>query len=180
MQHTQRQGPQRLCAECGGGMLQVPYMKDPHSPRVWLDRCPKCRAIWFDAGEAEAAAGADLHLALTANEVPSPCPVCRVPLFEATLAGAPAKGCARCRGVHLEVKALPAVSYKEQTDDDEPTLKPPALFECVICKRTFSLDQGDGVTCNACAPGPTITGENAAPSRLARRIGLMSLLDQLF
>ncbi|MBL8955456.1 MAG: zf-TFIIB domain-containing protein [Myxococcaceae bacterium] len=160
-------------------MLQVPYMKDPHSKRVWLDRCPQCRSIWFDAGEAETAAGADLHLALTANELPGQCPVCHVPLYAATLAGAESKACAKCRGVHLQIAQLPAVSFKE-TPDDEPTLKPPALFECTLCQRTFSLDQGDGVTCYSCAPGPTITGESAAPSRLARRIGLMSLLDQLF
>jgi len=176
MQQTQ----QRKCADCSTGMLHVPYMKDAHSKRVWLDRCPKCRSIWFDAGEAEATAGTDLHLGISANEVPSQCPACQVPLFEATLAGAEAKACARCRGVHLTVAVLPAVSFKDTADDDEPTLKPPALFECVICKRTYSLDQGDGVTCGSCAPGPTITGENAAPTRLARRIGLSSLLDQLF
>jgi Zn-finger nucleic acid-binding protein len=167
-------------------MLHVPYMKDVHSKRVWLDRCPKCRAIWFDAGEADETAGKTLHLEIAANETQSQCPACRVPLNEATLAMAAALACTRCRGVHLKAEALPAVSFKDARDDEEPTLKPPALFECVICKRTFSLDQGDGVTCYGCAPSPTITGENVldgnhvVPSRLARRIGLNSLLDALF
>ena len=49
-------------------MLRVPYMKDAHSRRVWLDRCPKCRAIWFDAGEPEATAGHDLQLEISAVE----------------------------------------------------------------------------------------------------------------
>ena len=60
---------QRQCADCSAAMLRVPYMKDPHSKRVWLDRCPQCRAIWFDAGEAEDTAGTDhLHLQISANE----------------------------------------------------------------------------------------------------------------
>lgn len=161
-------------------MLRVPYMKDAHSKRVWLDRCPKCKAIWFDAGEPEATAGRDLQLEISAVETHCECPVCQVPLFDAKLAHAPARACARCRGVHLEVQSLPAVHFDEGTPDDEPTLKPPPIFECVICQRTYSLDQGDGVTCTSCAPGPTITGESAVPTRLARRIGLVSLLDQLF
>src|SRR4051812_46473175 len=157
---------QRQCADCRAGMLRVPYMKDAHSPRVWLDRCPKCQAIWFDAGEPEAATGrGDLHLELSAAETHAPCPVCDVPLFEAKLATAPALACARCRGVHLKVDALPTLSFQDPTDDDEPTLKPPPIFECVICKRNFSLDQGDGVTCAGCAPSPTITGESSDFSR---------------
>ena len=159
-------------------MLRVPYMKDAHSPRVWLDRCPKCRAIWFDAGEAEATAGSDLHLAISAAETPNGCPVCAVPLHQATLAGAKALACSRCRGVHLGVAELPTVSFLDR--GDEPTLRPPALFECIICKRTFSLDQGDGVTCNGCAPSPSLTGADAVPSSVARRIGFSSLLDALF
>ena len=168
---------QRQCPSCDVAMLRVPYMKDAHSKRVWLDRCPKCRAIWFDAGEAEETAGRDLHLDISSAEVSARCPVCKVPLCEATLAHAKSLACARCRGVHLAVAELPAVSF---TDDlDEPTLRPPALFECHICRRTFSLDQGDGVTCNACAPSPTITGEGV-PTVVARRIGFSSLLDALF
>src|SRR5262245_42272801 len=128
MQHPHKQSPPRRCAGCGTAMLAVPYMKDPHSKRVWLDRCPKCRAIWFDAGEPEEAAGRDLHLAISANETAAQCPACQVPLLEATLANAEAKACARCRGVHLEVNALPAVSFRDASDDDEPTLRPPALF----------------------------------------------------
>jgi Zn-finger nucleic acid-binding protein len=161
-------------------MLRVPYMKDAHSRRVWLDRCPKCKAIWFDAGEPEAAAGRDLQLEISAAETLAQCPVCALPLHEAKLAKAPALACSRCRGVHLKLEALTAVSFKDLTPDDEPTLRPPPMFECVICKRTFSIDQGDGVTCRGCAPSPTITGESAVPSRIARRLALSSLLDKLF
>ena len=57
----------RQCADCSAAMLRVPYMKDAHSKRVWLDRCPKCKAIWFDAGEAEATAGHDLQLGVSAR-----------------------------------------------------------------------------------------------------------------
>jgi Zn-finger nucleic acid-binding protein len=160
-------------------MLRVPYMKDAHSKRVWLDRCPQCKAIWFDAGEPEATAGRDIRLEISTNETQSQCPVCVQPLCDATLASAPALGCTRCRGVHLAFKSLVAVSFREADDDDEPTLRPPPLFECVICKRTYSLDQGDGVTCRACSPSATITGENVVPTRLARRLGLSDLLDKL-
>jgi Zn-finger nucleic acid-binding protein len=159
-------------------MLRVPYMKDAHSRRVWLDRCPKCRAIWFDAGEPEATAGHDLQLEISAVETAAPCPVCAVPLHEAKLAKAPALACSRCRGVHVKLESLPAVSFHDRSDD-EPTLRPPPMFECVICKRTFSLDQGDGVTCRSCAPGPTITGESATTA-MVRRLGLLSLLEQFF
>src|SRR5439155_10811445 len=153
---------QRTCADCGAGMLRVPYMKDAHSQRVWLDRCAKCKAIWFDAGEPEAAAGEILELEVTANEAQSQCPVCQVPLHDATLSKAPALACVRCRGVHLKVAALTAVAFRDPRGDDETTLRPPPMFECVICKRSFSLDQGDGVTCRGCAPGPSITGKNVA------------------
>ncbi|MBK7860719.1 MAG: zf-TFIIB domain-containing protein [Archangiaceae bacterium] len=169
----------RQCADCGSAMLRVPYMKDAHSRRVWLDRCPKCKAVWFDAGEAEATSGTDLHLELSAAELQAQCPVCRVPLYEAKLTHAEAAACVRCRGVHLKAEALPAVSFQE-LGADEATLKPPPMFECVICHRTFSLDQGDGVTCGACAPSKTVTGEHVEGSPFGRRLGLAELLGRLF
>jgi Zn-finger nucleic acid-binding protein len=154
-------------------------MRDPHAERVWLDRCPNCRAVWFDAGEPEATAGRDVPLSITAVEVQAICPACGVPLREATLAHAPAYACERCRGVHLKPKNLDAVSF--DTPDEEPTLRPPALFECVMCKRTFSLDQGDGVTCRACAPSPSVGGANAEPesSLVGIRVGITNLVDAL-
>jgi hypothetical protein len=104
-----------------------------------------------------------------------------VPLHEATIGKAKVLACARCRGVHFTLDTLPAISFRSSTDDEEPTLRPPPLFECAICKRTFSLDQGDGVTCRACAPSPSIgADEGPVHQRIARIIGLQSLLDRLF
>src|SRR3954462_9060028 len=108
---------QRECADCRAVMLRVPYMKDAHSKRVWLDRCPSCKAMWFDAGEPEATAGQALRLEISTAESLSPCPVCQLPLHEATLAKAPALACPRCHGVHLKLESLPAVSFRDLTQD---------------------------------------------------------------
>jgi Zn-finger nucleic acid-binding protein len=164
-------------------MHRVPYMRDVHSMRVWLDRCPKCRGIWFDVGELEQTSGRDLHLVLTAAEKDARCPRCDEPLRDSTVLAAPAFGCPRCRGLHLPHTSLNELQVS--LDGEETTLRPPPLFECVICKRTFSLDQGDGVTCRGCAPSPSLGGGNRMTDDVqenanADNVGLGGLLDFLF
>jgi Zn-finger nucleic acid-binding protein len=161
-------------------MKRVPYMRDPHSERVWLDRCADCRGIWFDVGELEQTSGRSLHLVLQATEVAAQCPRCAVPLREASVLSAPALGCPKCRGLHLSHAALGKIDVS--LDGEEPTLRPPPFFECVICKKSFSLDQGDGVTCHGCAPKPSLGGgaPSAAYGSVSARISLQALLDFLF
>jgi Zn-finger nucleic acid-binding protein len=162
-------------------MKRVPYMRDPHSMRVWLDRCPDCRGIWFDVGELEQTSGRDLQLVLLSAEKEARCPRCDEPLRDATVLRAPALGCARCRGLFLPHGSLHELQVS--LDGEEPTLRPPPLFECVICQRTFSLDQGDGVTCNGCTPkalGNSPLKEASVDDTLGDQVGLGGLLDFLF
>jgi Zn-finger nucleic acid-binding protein len=165
-------------------MKRVPYMRDPHSRRVWLDRCPDCRGVWFDVGELEETSGRDLQLVLLAAERETPCPRCAQPLREATVLKAAAFGCSRCRGLHLPRSSMRALQVN--LDGEEPTLRPPPLFECCICQRTFSLDQGDGVTCRACAPAGSLgRGDPYRPlatpdDALNDQVGFGGLLDFLF
>src|SRR5450432_2705966 len=142
-------------------MKRVPYMRDPHSPRVWLDRCPTCRGIWFDVGELEQTSGHDLHVVVEAIEHDALCPRCSIPLRTATVLHAPAFGCEKCRGVHLPLASLNLLQVS--LEGEEPTLRPPPLFECTICQRTFSLDQGDGITCMSCAPRSQLGGSILGP-----------------
>jgi len=163
-------------------MKRVPYMRDPHSPRVWLDRCPDCRGIWFDANELEQTSGRDLHLVIGAAEHPAPCPRCALPLHHATVLKAPAFACAKCRGLHLPLLSLNQLDVS--LEGEEPTLRPPPLFECIKCKRTLSIDQGDGITCSTCAPataaGRAGDDEVTGVGDLSTRYGLSGLLDFLF
>jgi Zn-finger nucleic acid-binding protein len=158
-------------------------MRDVHSMRVWLDRCPQCRGIWFDVGELEQTSGRDLHLVLQTAEKDARCPRCDEPLRESTVLSAPAFGCPRCRGLHLPHASLRELQVS--LEGEEPTLRPPPLFECVICKRTFSLDQGDGVTCHSCAPAPSLGGSNpmtdiARERSIDDQVSFGGLLDFLF
>ena len=141
------------CAECGAGMHRVPYMRDPHSMRVWLDRCPKCRGIWFDVGELEQTTGRDLHLVLQAAEKEAHCPRCDEPLREATVLSAPALGCPRCRGLHLPHGSLRELQVSQLSRS------PPSAISVVREAAPQRLQRKANV------PSPAISISLRVPSR---------------
>lgn len=49
------------CPRCGAGMETL---QSQSAPQVEYDRCPRCRGVWFDPGEAEAFG--DEHVGLLA------------------------------------------------------------------------------------------------------------------
>ena len=146
--------------------------------QVELDRCTRCGALWFDAGELEILAGLDSRD--TDAESKRQCPNCQDLMADATLArDTVGQRCERCHGTFVDgkqVKRLRALSLPSlvQTDENEAvvrrskpsadprkTAKPNTIgFECAKCGGRFPFAEGNGTSrglvCRGCVVIPTV------------------------
>lgn len=154
--------------------------------QVEIDRCLKCGALWFDAGELELLAGLDSRD--THAEAKRDCPNCHEPLADAMLAAnTVGQRCDRCHGTFVDgqnMQKLKALSLPSLVKTDKnppverrtkpvaqqgpiPTVTParakqPKLsgFDCARCGKNFPFSQGNGTNkglmCPTCVVNPTI------------------------
>ncbi len=140
--------------------------------QVELDRCIKCGALWFDAGELEILAGLDSRD--THAESTRACPSCHEPMADAALAkDTLGQRCERCHGTFVDgkqMKRLRALSLPSLVKTDEvPKVvrrtKPAAQkkvvgFDCAKCGQRFPFAEGNGtnkgLVCRGCVVNPTV------------------------
>jgi len=105
MQPAGKIARRRYCPKCGTGMYPLEI------ENVQVDLCPKCRGMWFDAGELSRAMGlmfSDRPWAqslATATRTSHPCPACSAPLYERQLekgSGIMVDQCLKCKGLYLD------------------------------------------------------------------------------
>lgn len=147
---------------------------------IEVDRCLKCGALWFDAGELEILAGLDSRD--TTAESTRACPVCHDPMADAALSQhSVGQRCDRCHGTYVDgknVRRLRALSLPRlvQTDkvaavparaDAAKTVETPAVprrqmagFVCAKCGGKFPYAEGNGtnkgLVCRGCVVNPTL------------------------
>ena len=100
-------------------------------------RCDYCKNIYFS--------GPDDQGVRYLDELPDLlCPVCAVPLWNATLAGAPLRTCKQCRGMLVAMGAFEGLI--EQVRGEHPgaqvpatgdTIDPSRKLECPLCHHTM-------------------------------------------
>jgi len=123
---------------------------------VEIDRCAECGALWFDAGELEVVGE------LTAKELHGkselPCPVCREPLYGATIEGGiTAWRCNECYGTWINGDTVLQLARRKLPGS---VLRPKGDvgFICAICSGKFPFAEGNanerGLICGGCVVNP--------------------------
>ena len=100
-------------------------------------RCDYCKNIYFS--------GPDVQGVRYLDELPGLlCPVCAVPLWNATLAGAPLRACKRCRGMLVAMGAFQGLIEQvraehagTQTPATSDEVDPSRKLECPSCHHTM-------------------------------------------
>ena len=89
-------GPQSLCPECAEPM-------ETYQRRgLELERCTRCRGVWFDAFELAEAARCALPPVSSVAPSERRCPSCEVALEQRTMGSVTVDGCRTCHGVFLD------------------------------------------------------------------------------
>jgi Zn-finger nucleic acid-binding protein len=80
-------------------------------PPIELDRCPKCRRVWFDVPELERAVGRTYLSRLEGTPSPRACPACRSEMIDTLVGGEmTVEQCTKCRGALVDTDQLKALS----------------------------------------------------------------------
>lgn len=92
------------CPRCRQSSLQEEFVKEKD---LTVDRCPKCKGIWFDRGELSrllAEAPGELQIPRNAVRLQSMCPRCDRPLyaFHYPQTRVTVEMCKRCAGFWLD------------------------------------------------------------------------------
>ncbi len=140
------------CPDCRQRMqpFYVPS-KNAGSAEVELDRCGQCSALWFNAGEIEAALGKTLRRRQGSST--RTCPSCRVRLEAAVLDGSiEVERCGSCQGVFLDGRDVAAITKTRKAVQRAPG---GSGFVCESCgeRRPFgeATSTVTGLVCAACA-----------------------------
>lgn len=159
------------CPDCRHRMqpFYVPS-KNGSGGEVELDRCGQCSALWFNAGEIEAALGKTVRRRQGAST--RSCPTCRVRLDAALLDGAiEVERCGTCHGVFLDGRDVAAITQTRKAVQRTPG---GSGFLCETCgqRRPFgeATSTVTGLICAACArpQPPEAPAEEEKRSALGR------------
>lgn len=140
------------CPDCRQRMqpFYVPS-KNAGAAEVELDRCGQCSALWFNAGEIEAALGKTVRRRQGTST--RTCPSCRVRLDAAVLDGSiDIERCGSCQGVFLDGRDVAAITKTRKAVQRAPG---GSGFVCESCgqRRPFgeATSTVTGLVCAACA-----------------------------
>ena len=109
------------CAFCGDTLVKE------HHPEIEIDRCDRCKALWFDPGELEtyaASRGYQLnrpaHVANQSDGLHLKCPSCaRETLFQVAVLEVTAWHCSECGGLALEHSWLEDLAHRAASQRKE-------------------------------------------------------------
>lgn len=161
------------CPDCRQRMQPFYVPARGASGEVELDRCGQCGALWFNAGEVEAALGRAVRRRQGTSS--RSCPTCRVKLDAAVLEGRiEVERCGTCEGVFLDGHDVEGLG---QTRTTRRQTSGGSGFECESCgqRRPFSeaTCTVTGLMCAGCAARVSAV-ESAAQTEKR------SLLDRFF
>lgn len=156
------------CPDCRRRMQPFFVPAKRGEGEVELDRCSQCGALWFNAGELEAALGKTVRRRQTSSS--RSCPSCRVKLDGAVLEGRiEVERCGACAGVFLDGHDLEALGAGAR----EPEARGGSGFVCEACgaRRPFgeATSTFTGLVCSGCVAKDAIV---EAPVEAARRSAL--------
>lgn len=156
--------PARPCPACASA-LQPLFLERSGKADLELDRCATCGGLWFDAGEAQAAAGRPLPAPRQSGPSRLKCPVCGAGLTRAEVtAGWSVETCAHCDGWWLDVDALgslgnarlEALATRALHLAKRPRAAAAAGFLCAKCGRRAPFAEASGtargLVCRDCTP----------------------------
>ena len=105
------------CAFCGDSLIAI------RDVGIEIDRCGRCKAIWFDSSELETYAASRGHKPIRPAQVAPEsdglhlkCPRCaRESLYQGRVLGITAWHCSTCNGLALEPASLAALASRSRS-----------------------------------------------------------------